>query len=93
MEIINDLSEKISGKNLYKDKNELEKAMINYLKIFYEEDKQKKIEVKDNLNFIKEDITTKKIDYYYSNVISRASTTMTQCRNEKLNLKKNGTEG
>ena len=82
-EIINDLSEKISGKKLYKDKNELEKAMINYLKIFYEEDKQKKIEVKDNLNFIKEDITTKKIDYYYSNVIARASKTMSKCREAK----------
>ena len=43
--------------------------------------------------FISEDILVEDIDYYYSNVISRASTTMTQCRNEKLNLNKTGTEG
>ena len=43
--------------------------------------------------FLSEEILVEDIDYYYSNVISRASTTMTQCRNEKLNLKKNGTEG
>ena len=33
------------------------------------------------------------IDYYYSNVISRASKTMTECRNLRLSLKKTGTEG
>ena len=82
-EIINDLSENISGKKLYKNKNELEKAMIGFLNIFYEQDKQKKIELKNNVDFVKEKIETKKIDYYYSNVIARASRTMAKCREAK----------
>ena len=82
-EIINDLSENISGKKLYRNKNELEKAMIGYLNIFYEQDKLKKIELKNNVDFVKEKIETKKIDYYYSNVIARASRTMAKCREVK----------
>ena len=82
-EIINDLSENISGKKLYQNKNELEKAMISYLNIFYEQDKLKKIELKNNVDFVKEKIETKKIDYYYSNVIARASRTMAKCREVK----------
>ena len=82
-EIINDLSENISGKKLYQNKNELEKAMIGYLNIFYEQDKLKKIELKNNVDFVKEKIETKKIDYYYSNVIARASRTMAKCREVK----------
>ena len=38
-------------------------------------------------------INIQEIDYYYSNVIARASKTMTECRNEKIKLKKTGTEG
>ena len=33
------------------------------------------------------------IDYYYSNVIARASKTMSECRSIKTDLKKTGTEG
>ena len=33
------------------------------------------------------------LDYYYSNIISRASNTMSQCRNEKFKVKKTGTDG
>ena len=32
-------------------------------------------------------------DYYYSNVIARASKTMFECKSAKTNLKSNGTEG
>ena len=32
-------------------------------------------------------------DYYYSNVIARASKTMSECRNLKVDLKSTGTEG
>ena len=32
-------------------------------------------------------------DYYYSNVIARASKTMLECKNSKINLKSTGTEG
>ena len=33
------------------------------------------------------------IDYYHSNVIARASKTMTECKNLRSNFKKTGTEG
>ena len=59
---------------------------INYKESF------EKIKIAGNSiknEFLSEEILVEDIDYYYSNVISRASTTMTQCRNEKLNLKKN----
>ena len=64
-------------------------SMNNYLKL------NKKIstdEIRD-CEFVKEKIKIDPIDYYYSNVIARASFTMTQCRNEKLKIKKTGTEG
>ncbi len=82
-QIINELSEKISGKKLFNDKNELEKTMMSYLNIFHEEEKQKGFELINNLDFVKEAIKTRKIDYYYSNVIARASKTMSECRKIK----------
>ena len=48
---------------------------------------------KVNNNFVKEKIIIKNIDYYYSNAIARASKTMSECKNEKINLKSTGTEG
>ena len=32
-------------------------------------------------------------DYYFSNVIARASKTMLDCHNSKLDIKKTGTDG
>ena len=43
--------------------------------------------------FVEEKIIIDPIDYYYSNAISRSSKTMNDCRNEKINSKKTGTEG
>ena len=42
--------------------------------------------------FLEEDIMIDSIDYYYSNVIARASKTMSECRNNKINLQKTGTD-
>jgi len=42
---------------------------------------------KVNNNFVKEKIIINDIDYYYSNAIARASKTMSECKNEKINLK------
>ena len=88
-EIINELSEKLSDKKLYQNKNELEKAMINFLNL---NSKKTNDEIL-NVEFDNEKLIFDNIDYYYSNVIARASHTMTQCRNEKLKMKKTGTEG
>ena len=46
-----------------------------------------------NTNFINEKIVLHDFDYYFSNVIARASKTMTDCHNEKIKLKKTGTDG
>ena len=90
-EIINKLSELIKRKKLFKDKNELVDSMINYLKL-----KKEKISnfLPDSKNEVaSEKISVSEIDYYYSNVIARASKTMSECRNNFLKLKKTGTDG
>ena len=86
-QIINDLAELINYKKLFKDKEELESSMINYINLFKKRNLSKKNSDNINLEFISEDIITNKIDYYYSNVIARASKTMNECRNEKINMK------
>ena len=42
-------------------------------------------------NFYSEHVNLKELDYFYSNSISRASKTMSECRQIKNNLKKTGT--
>ena len=63
---------------------------INYLDL-----NQKKIQSKNfsSVDYIDEKIIINPIDYYYSNVIARASKTMSECRSIKTDLKKTGTEG
>ena len=43
-------------------------------------------------NFISEDVSIKELDYFYTNSISRASKTMSECRQIKLKSKKTGTD-
>jgi len=63
---------------------------MNYLKLKNE----KKIDQSGReVIFTNEKIIVDDIDYYYSNVIARASFTMSECRNKKLKLKQTGTEG
>ncbi len=88
--IINELSEKIKNKHLFQSKEELEKSMMNYLKLNHEE---KKSNNSENIEFVKEKIDLNEIDYYYSNVIARSSKTMSECRNEKIKMKDTGTHG
>ncbi len=42
-------------------------------------------------NFISEEVLIKELDYFYTNSISRASKTMSECHQINKNLKKNGT--
>ena len=42
-------------------------------------------------NFVSEKVNIKEIDYFFSNAISRASKTMSECRQIKYSLKKTGT--
>ena len=88
-EILNDLSELLKRKKIFKNKDELINGLMNYLNL--------KKNVKDNTNipvadFIEEKIILDLNDYFYSNVIARASKTMSQCRDIKIESKKTGTE-
>jgi len=86
-QIINELAETINHRKLFKDKDELESSMLNYINLFKKNNSDKKHSYINNLNFINENIKLNNIDYYYSNAIARASKTMSDCRNEKINMK------
>ena len=88
-EIINDLSELLKRKKLFKHKNELVDSMMNYLKL----NKRENNIIEKDVSFVSEKITVDPIDYYFSNVIARASKTMFECRREKIKIEKTGTEG
>ncbi len=88
--VLNELSELLKRKKLFQNKDELIDNLLNYLDL-----NQKKIKSKNfsSVDYIDEKIIINPIDYYYSNVIARASKTMSECRSIKTNLKKTGTEG
>jgi NADH-quinone oxidoreductase subunit G len=62
--------------------------MFNYLKLNKTKNNNTNVEAK----FVSEKIILDSIDYYYSNVIARASKTMSECRNEKIIIKRTGTK-
>ena len=45
------------------------------------------------IKIIDEIIKVEEIDYYYSNVIARASKTMSECRSNLIKFKSTGTDG
>ena len=87
--IINELSSRLKRNKLYSDKHELVNALMNYINT----NKEKNNFEIPNYAFYEENINVDNIDYYHSNAISRASKTMTECKNIRENLKKTGTEG
>ena len=83
----------MNNRKLFNDKDELESSMLNYLNV--KNEKQKNILSK---NILKEEFVNEKLNiltknYYFSNVIARASKTMLDCHNSKLDMKRTGTEG
>ncbi len=90
--IINEISQSLESKNLFNNKDQLIDNMLNYLNLNLKENKdifEKSVKGK----FFDEKVITVPIDYYYSNVIARASKTMSECRNLKIDFQKTGTEG
>ena len=87
--IINELSSFIKRKNLYKDKNQLIDTLLNYLNLNNQNETDFKVPEYD---FKSEKIFTDEIDYYHSNVIARASKTMSECKNTRMSLPKTGTD-
>ena len=88
-EIMNNLSELIKRKKIFKNKDELIDSMFNYLKL----KKEIIIDQSVDLNFVNEKIYLDNSNYYFSNVIARSSKTMADCYNAKIKLNNTGTEG
>ena len=92
-QIINEIAETMNNRKLFNDKDELESSMFNYLSLKNEKQKET---LKNNIEtneFINEDLKVEFKDYYFSNVIARASKTMLDCNNSKIDVKRTGTEG
>jgi NADH-quinone oxidoreductase subunit G len=92
-QIINELAELMNHRKLFNDMEELESSMFNYLNLKKDKQTQKTNKKVDLNNFENEDLKIKFKDYYFSNVITRASKTMLDCNNSKIDLKLTGTEG
>jgi NADH-quinone oxidoreductase subunit G len=83
--ILKELDKSPIAKNLANLSEDSLKNVSNYSDIdLLPETNTSNIEIKES-NFIEEEIKINKIDYYYTNSISRASKTMSNCRNIKLN--------
>jgi NADH-quinone oxidoreductase subunit G len=91
--IINELAETMNHRKLFNDKDELDSSMLNQLNLYLEKNNLIKSSEVKNLTFSEENLKINNEDYYYSNVIARASKTMFNCKSAKTNLKSTGTEG
>ena len=89
--IVNELSELLKRKKLFNNKNEVVDGIENYLKIKHES--RQDLEKSETHKIIDEIIKVEEIDYYYSNVIARASKTMSECRSNLIKFKSTGTDG
>jgi NADH-quinone oxidoreductase subunit G len=92
-QIINELTEMMNNRKLFNDKNELESSMFNFLNLKKEKQKSSSINEINQNNFKNELLKIKFKDYYFSNVVARASKTMLDCNNSKIEVKRTGTEG
>ncbi len=88
-EIINNLSELLKRKKIFNNKDELVDSMFNFINLKIENNKNDSVDA----DFFNERIVVDNSNYYFSNVIARASKTMTDCHNEKIKLKNTGTDG
>ena len=93
--IFNLISNKLFNDNLFNDqqtiRNEVLKLIPGFVKINDLPENKLVNNNKKETEFTSEKISIKKIDYYFTNSISRASKTMADCRMIKVNELKNGT--
>ena len=92
-QIINELAEVMNHRKLFNDKDELDSSLINQINLYIKKNDNKKFLDVSDLNFENKILKIDNEDYYYSNVIARASKTMLECKSAKSNLKSTGTEG
>jgi len=91
-QIINELAESMNNRKLFNDKDELVSSMINFINLKNKNSDSGAINSNNN-NFENEKLKIEIKDYYFSNVVARASKTMVDCNNSKINFKFTGTEG
>ena len=91
--IINELAESMNNRKLFNDKDELDSSMLNHINLKKINKNLPKIEIQNKDTFKNEDLKIDYKDYYFSNVITRASKTMLDCNNSKLKIKQTGTNG
>ena len=93
--IFNLIIKKISDKKNLTNFNQLRKEVLNSISNFTkinELPKSSQIQSENiQTNFESEEVIVRELDYYYTNSISRASKTMSECRHISQNIKKNGT--
>ena len=93
--IFNLINHSLNKSNLFLNFSAIRKLALQEIPDFLEIDslpKKKKLPKTNNLlEATSEKINIKKIDYYFSNSIARASKTMSDCRNISKDNKKNGT--
>ena len=91
--IINELAKFIRNKKLFNDRDELESSMFNFINLKKDNKNTTNLKTTIKENFRNEELKVEYKNYYFSNVIARASKTMLDCHNSKINLKKTGTNG
>ena len=93
--IFNLILKKLENENLTTFES-LRSEVLNLIPNFTELNElpiRKKIETKNTSPiFVSETVNIKELDYFYTNSISRASKTMSECRQIKQNSKKTGTD-
>ena len=82
----------MNNRKLFNDKDELVSSMINFINLKNKNSYSEATNSK-NYNFENEKLKIEIKDYYFSNVVARASKTMVDCNNSKINFKSTGTEG
>jgi len=92
-QIINELAEFMNNRKLFNDKDELDSSMFNYINLKKENTELMKPNTQTKETFKNENLKVDFKDYYFSNVIARASKTMLDCHNSKINIKQTGTDG
>jgi NADH-quinone oxidoreductase subunit G len=92
-QIINELAEFMNNRKLFNDKDELDSSMFNYINLKKEKNEQISLYSQTKENFKNENLKVDYKDYYFSNVVARASRTMLECNNAKVNIKLTGTDG
>ena len=83
----------MNNRKLFNDKDELESSMLNFINLKKDNKNSSNLEIQSFENFKNEELIVDYKDYYFSNVIARASKTMLDCHNSKIKIKKTGTDG